>query len=225
VAGYFDDHSKLAEAAAKLSGNAAGVYVALNTITPALLARSANRLTTGPKNLTQDKDIIRRQYLPIDIDAKRPSGISSTNAEHGAAIEVAKKTEEYLIKLGFSTNSIVVGDSGNGGHLLARIDLPNDEESTNLIKTCLEALATQFDDGAVSIDPSVFNAARIWKLPGTLARKGDSTPDRPHRLARVPRRARYSGNSPGRGTESAGSTSSPQASASTTYLQGPRAAI
>jgi len=185
VAGYFDDHSKLAEAAAKLSGNAAGVYVALNTITPALLARSANRLTTGPKNLTQDKDIIRRQYLPIDIDAKRPSGISSTNAEHGAAIEVAKKTKEYLIKLGFSTNSIVVGDSGNGGHLLARIDLPNDEESTNLIKTCLEALATQFDDGAVSIDPSVFNAARIWKLPGTLARKGDSTPDRPHRLARL----------------------------------------
>ncbi|GAI49189.1 unnamed protein product, partial [marine sediment metagenome] len=45
------------------------------------------------------------------------------------------------------------------------------------------ALATRFDDDAVSIDPGVFNAARIWKLPGTLARKGDSTPDRPHRLA------------------------------------------
>jgi hypothetical protein len=31
----------------------------------------------------------------------------------------------------------------------------------------------------------VFNPARIWKLYGTIARKGDSLPDRPHRLARV----------------------------------------
>ena len=84
VAGYFDDHAKLAEAAAKLSGSAAGVYVVLNEFTPALLARSANRLTTGPKTLTRDTNIIRRRYLPIDIDAKRPSGISSTDAEHDA---------------------------------------------------------------------------------------------------------------------------------------------
>ncbi len=185
VAGYFDDHPKLAEAAAKLSGSAAGVYVVLNELTPALLARSANHITIGPKNLMQDKDIIRRRYLPIDVDAKRPSGISSTDAEHNAAIKVAKKIKEYLIGLGFPANSIFVGDSGNGAHLLVRVDLPNDEDSTNLIKTCLEALATRFDDDAVSIDPGVFNAARIWKLPGTLARKGDSTPDRPHRLARL----------------------------------------
>ena len=100
VAGYFDDHIKLAEAAAKLSGSAAGVYLVLNELTPALLARSANRLTIGPKNLTQDKDISRRRYLPIDIDAKRPSGISSTDAEHDAAIQVAEKIKEYLVGLG-----------------------------------------------------------------------------------------------------------------------------
>ncbi|GAI76097.1 unnamed protein product, partial [marine sediment metagenome] len=160
VAGYFDDHAKLAEAAAKLSGSAAGVYVVLNEFTPALLARSANRLTTGPKTLTQDKDIIRRRYLAIDIDAKRPSGISSTNAEHDAAIQVARKIKEYLVGLGFPADSIIMGDSGNGGHLLGRVDLPNDTNNTNLIKSCLEALATRFDDDAVSIDPGVFNAAR-----------------------------------------------------------------
>ncbi len=82
VAGYFGDHAKLAEAAAKLSGSAAGVYVVLNTITPALLARSANRITIGPRNLTSDGDILSRRWLPIDIDARRPAGISSTNAEH-----------------------------------------------------------------------------------------------------------------------------------------------
>ena len=185
VAGYFDDPGKLAEAAAKLSGSAAGVYVVLNELTPALLARSANRLTVGPKNLTQDKDIIRRRYLPIDIDARRPSGISSTDAEHDAAIQVAGKIKEYLVELGFPADAIIIGDSGNGGHLLVRVDLPNDANNTNLIENCLEALATRFDDAAVSIDPGVFNAGRIWKLPGTLARKGDSTPARPHRLARL----------------------------------------
>lgn len=185
VAGYFDHFGKLAEAAAKLSGQATGVYVVLNQINPDLLARAANRVTVGPKNLTQDADIIRRRYLPIDVDAKRPSGISSTDAEHDAVIQVAGKIKEYLIGLGFPTGSIIMGDSGNGGHLLVRVDLPNDANNTNLIKTCLEALATRFDNAAVSIDRSVFNAGRIWKLPGTLTRKGDSTPSRPHRIARL----------------------------------------
>jgi len=31
----------------------------------------------------------------------------------------------------------------------------------------------------------VFNPARIWKLYGTVSRKGDSIPERPHRLARI----------------------------------------
>jgi hypothetical protein len=185
VAGYFDHFGKLAEAAAKLSGQATGVYAVLNQINPDLLARAANRVTVGPKNLTQDGDVTRRRYLPIDVDAKRPSGISSTDAEHDTAIQVAGKIKEYLIGLGFLTGSIIMGDSGNGGHLLVRVDLPNDANNTNLIKTCLEALAARFNDAAVSIDRSVFNAGRIWKLPGTLTRKGDSTPSRPHRIARL----------------------------------------
>ena len=94
VAGYFNDHAKLAGAAATLSGSAAGVYVVLNELPLSLLARSANRLTTGPKTLTQDKDIIRRRSLPIDVDAKRPAGISSTDTEHDAAIKVAGEIKE-----------------------------------------------------------------------------------------------------------------------------------
>ena len=31
----------------------------------------------------------------------------------------------------------------------------------------------------------MFNAARIWKLYGTICRKGDSTEDRPHRVAKL----------------------------------------
>jgi hypothetical protein len=31
----------------------------------------------------------------------------------------------------------------------------------------------------------VFNASRIWKIAGTVARKGAATADRPYRLARI----------------------------------------
>ena len=42
-----------------------------------------------------------------------------------------------------------------------------------------------FSDSAVALDVSVFNAARIWKVYGTMACKGDNLPERPHRLSRL----------------------------------------
>ncbi len=77
--------------------------------------------------------------------------------------------------------SPVFADSGNGGHLMYRVDLPADDNG--LVKRCLEALDTRFGDDAVHVDKGVFNPARVWKLYGTLARKGEDLPDRPHRLA------------------------------------------
>jgi hypothetical protein len=79
----------------------------------------------------------------------------------------------------------VVGDSGNGAHLLYRIDLPNNQESLELARGVLEALAFKFSDEAVSLDTGVHNAARIWKLYGTTARKGDDIEERPHRVSRL----------------------------------------
>lgn len=185
ASGYFDDLEKAAEAAAKMSGNASGVYCVLNEINPALLARAANRTVERPKATTGDADVLQRRWLPIDIDAKRPAGISSTDAEHQAALDATVAVKDCLIRLGFLENSIVRGDSGNGGHVLIRVDLPNDDQSRDLVRACLEALAAQFDGDAVQVDRTVFNAARIWKLPGTLACKGDSTAARPHRPARL----------------------------------------
>ncbi|HEY4760661.1 MAG TPA: hypothetical protein VIH42_08785, partial [Thermoguttaceae bacterium] len=77
----------------------------------------------------------------------------------------------------------IEADSGNGGHLLYRIDLPADEGG--LVQRVLKVLDHQFSDQAVEVDVSVFNPARISKLYGTLACKGDSVPDRPHRIARL----------------------------------------
>jgi hypothetical protein len=63
--------------------------------------------------------------------------------------------------------------------------LPNDRESLELVKGVLEALAFKFSDEVVEVDTSTCNAAKVWKLYGTTARKGDDAGDRPHRRSRL----------------------------------------
>jgi hypothetical protein len=96
-----------------------------------------------------------------------------------------KANEIRMFLKGLGWPDPILADSGNGGHLLYKIDLPNDEASRNLFRRCLEALDFLFSDENVSIDRSVHNASRIWKLYGTMACKGDNTPERPHRLAKI----------------------------------------
>ncbi len=184
ASGYFDDLEKLADQVDTLDGlpGVQGIYVTLNEVNPALLSRRANRIKARLSKkdaTTADTDIVRRHWFPVDVDPARPSGVSSTDGEHQAAIDTAARVADYLAELGWPAP--VFADSGNGAHLLYRIDLPNDDRSRDLVKRCLEVLAVMFDDGTTSIDTANHNAARIWKLYGTMSRKGDNTPDRPHR--------------------------------------------
>ncbi|MFQ5463785.1 MAG: AAA family ATPase, partial [Phycisphaerae bacterium] len=179
--GYFDDPAKLAQAMTAIK-SAKGIYFVPNRVDPALMARAENRIRkAGKGDTTSDGDIIGRRWLLIDLDAQRASGISASEAEHEAAIEKAREIQTKLQARDW-TDPVVV-DSGNGAHLLYRIDLPADD--AELVKQCLAALAQRFDDDAVKVDQTVHNPARIWKLPGTLACKGDNTADRPHRMARI----------------------------------------
>lgn len=185
VSGYFTDRERLARAASAWSGKAPGVYLVLNPVTPLLLARADNRTIPYARHTTADDDVLNRCWLPIDFDPLRPAGISATDAEHAAAITRARACRDWLITLGFPPAALVLADSGNGAHVLVRIDLPNDVASHALIRGCLQALDLRWSDAHVGVDQTTHNAARIWKLYGTLAAKGDSTADRPHRLAQI----------------------------------------
>ena len=66
-----------------------------------------------------------------------------------------------------------------------RIELENNSENVDLIKACLQALDLRFSDSTVEVDVKTFNPARISKLYGTMVRKGDDLPNRPHRLAKL----------------------------------------
>jgi hypothetical protein len=188
VSGYFDDHELLAYEAGKLEDRGYSVYVTLNEVDPALLARAYNRARKVYKEpTTSDNDIVRRRWLPLDFDPARPSGVSATDAEKRTALRRAVEVRGFLRGQGWPEP--VVGDSGNGYHLLYRVELPNDRESLELVKGVLEALAFKFSDEVVEVDVTTCNAARVWKLYGTTARKGDNAEDRPHRrssLLKVP---------------------------------------
>jgi len=188
ASGYFDDLDALAAAVEPLDASGTqGIYLTLNEVNPALLSRRANRIKVrlGKKDATTaDGDILRRRWLPVDIDPVRPSGVSSTDDEHQAALVKAAEVAAYLGRdRGWPTP--VLADSGNGAHLLYRIDLPNDDASRDLVKRCLEMLDTMLSDCACAVDTANFNAARIWKMYGTVSRKGDHTEDRPHRKSLI----------------------------------------
>src|SRR5262249_31177609 len=126
VSGYFNDPGKLAAGVMRWNGKAS-VYFTINRVTRALLARANNRLVDYAKQTTSDADIARRLWLPLDFDPVRPAGISSTDMEHEAALTRSRACAAWLQSLGFQ--AIVIADSGNGAHVLVRIDLPNDPAS------------------------------------------------------------------------------------------------
>ena len=183
TSGYFNDYRELAKCVAELDDRGYQVYMTLNPVVPALLARSENRLEPRPKATTTDADIAKRVWLPVDLDPVRPSGISASDSEKEVVALRAFEIRGYLAEKGWSEP--LEADSGNGAHLLYRVALPNDRESLELVKGVLTALDFIFSDSMVSVDTGVANAARIWKLYGTVARKGDSTKDRPHRRSRL----------------------------------------
>ncbi len=196
--GYFDNGEDLVNAARGFV-QAEAVYFVLNPVKPALLSRACNHMkrSDGKLATTADHQTLKRRWVLVDIDAARLAGISSTEAEHETARLRALQIQEWLTGQGWPAP--LVADSGNGAHLLYRIDLPNDDSATALVQACLKALAAKFDDPAEAIeraktgdeldpppcavDTSVYNASRLCKLYGTRACKGDHTHDRPHRMS------------------------------------------
>jgi hypothetical protein len=182
VAGYFDyEHlGEMAVLAVRITDAGSGerrtkgVYFSLNPVAPSLHRRMPN-VVRAVKRATRDRDIVRRRLLMVDADPVRPEGDSATEAEKDAAREVIQAIRDYLRGLGWPEP--ILTDSGNGFHLLYRIDLPADDGG--LVRGVVYALAAIFSTDRVDIDRKVHNRSRIAKLPGTWARKGTNSPERP----------------------------------------------
>ena len=133
-------------------------------------------------------DIGSRDLLLIDIDRR--------NKIHPVTNEVCPASDEELIGLELVCNAIAdyfkneLNElplakvmSGNGYHLYFVLGLPNDDESTLVVKQLLQKLEHQFGTDTCEVDTSVYDPSRITKVLGCIARKGKESADRPYRMA------------------------------------------
>ncbi len=188
TAGYFRDPLEAANAIMQHdSGMIKGIYCTLNPTVPQIYQRCSSRLETAyVGTLTKDPEILCRREILLDFDPERESDTSATDEQHDMAIARTREAVEWLAyDCGFPLAALI--DSGNGGHGRIRLDpLRNDLDSAILVKNCLSIIGTKFNDNLVKLDLKVFNASRICRIPGTVARKGDGIEaEYPHRLSKI----------------------------------------
>lgn len=160
------------------------MYITLNALNEACYSRDqSNRFIKNIKITTSDNDVEGYEYLFIDIDPSRPTGTSSSDEQVAKAKETGNKVFSFMKNIGF--NDPVFGFSGNGVHLLYRVELKNTEDRRELIKKCLQVLDMYFSNEDIQIDLKNFNPARVCKLYGTQAQKGADTKERPHRMSHI----------------------------------------
>lgn len=188
VSGYYDGEHReqLIEDALRLqtgSTTSKGVYITLQRLNPMLLARRANKAEGCGRGdaTTNDHEVVGYGWFILDVDPKRPSGISATPEQHRAALMMGRAIARRLHEEGWP--EAVLADSGNGAHVLFRIKLGADD--VGLVERALKALSARFSVEGFDVDTTVFNPARIAKLYGSLACKGSHLPEAPHRLARL----------------------------------------
>lgn len=160
------------------------IYYTINEVKKACASRDQfNCFRRVKGSATSKQDIEHRWWLPIDVDCERPSGVSSTDAEKSKAHKKAQDVFSFLRENGFSSPAVC--DSSSGYHILYPIDMENNQDSEDVIKGFLEILANFFTDESVKIDTVLHDSNRILRVPGSFGRKGRSSEDRPHRLAKI----------------------------------------
>ena len=180
--GYFKDADTLIEQLHEVPVVEGNVYLLLNCLDDSCWSRKqADRFLKNVKDATKDADIEGYEWILIDLDPERTKGVSSTDEEVEYAKQKSRMIFMYLKEQGFEEP--IVGFSGNGYHLLYKVEI--DTSAKEKIKKFLSVLDVMFSDERIAVDTVNYNPARVCKLYGTLAMKGRSTEERPHRFSEI----------------------------------------
>lgn len=183
ISGYFTDVETLIKQFDTIDPRGTNIYITINKVNEDCYAREQHDCFRQTDANTHDHEIDRYEWLFIDLDPERVTEVSSSDEEIEEARLLSDKVFNYLQSLGFKEPIRAL--SGNGYHLLYKIDLANNDESKTLLERCLSNLAAMFNNGKVKIDVVNFNPSRVCKLYGTLAQKGSNTKKRPHRMSEI----------------------------------------
>lgn len=183
MSGYFRDVDTMLQEIDSVDVRGRNIYITLGEVKEECFSRSQSECFERNPSTTSDGEIKAYRWLFIDLDPVRPTGISSSDAELEEAKKLMLTVLQYMKELGFPEP--VTAMSGNGYHLLYRINVVNDLPGRTLIEKCLKNLSAMFDTDKVKIDTTNSNPSRICKLHGTLAQKGRNTKERPHRMSGI----------------------------------------
>ena len=184
--GYFTDVEKIIKAVEQYDAVPhAQIYFTLNCINEACYGRAQRdkMILVKREPTTGDLDIVGRTHVLIDLDPKRPAGVSASNEELEYAHRKAVEVYRFLLEQGF--NEPIICKSGNGYHVVIPCKIAVSDETTAVVKKFLQVLSLLFSDDKVDIDEKVFNASRICKLYGVTAKKGENTSERPWRQSEI----------------------------------------
>lgn len=135
----------------------------------------------------KNEDIAKIRRIVFDFDPARPTGTASTDAELRAAIRCRDAVIAALRGCGWPQPAF--GMSGNGAHAVYRTNIlatPDWRTGSAILYAWIQReFKDLFAEQCVLFDPVVRNPGRIWRLYGTVNRKGESTADRPHRTATI----------------------------------------
>lgn len=160
------------------------LYFVLNAIDESCYGRQqCEKIVKSPKITTNDNDIVCRKWVLCDFDPIRKSGTNATESQFELAHKKAQDVFRFLRDKGFTEP--VICKSGNGWHLLIRVDIAVSEDATEVIKGFFKYMGKAFTDEKVEFDEKNFNNARICKLYGTMAKKGANLPDMPWRMSEI----------------------------------------
>lgn len=161
-----DRRKAFEDRALELNAIGYNIYTCLNVIRPDFEGDEANGISV------KDVDIVSRRYLLVDIDRVQTDQ-PATISELDEISKVAHRIETaFCFDRGEEAISVC---SGNGTHVYLPIDLPNDDEAKQFCRDALAKLAAKYDTPTCKVDTAVYNAARITKVLGTVARKGVET--------------------------------------------------
>ena len=188
ASGYFTDPKTLIEAVRPYAKDYS-VYFTINKINPDCYGRpQKDKIVIRAKNTTTDSEIIARDYVLLDLDSKRATGVNATEEQLNLAKKKANVVYKFLIDNGFYEPIVIC--SGSGVHIYIRCALLPTEENNQIIKRFTQAMSMLFSDNNVDIDEKVFNLGRISRVCGYYNRKGSPLDkERPQRLctfAKVP---------------------------------------
>jgi len=183
--GFYDNRLELGQTAKYMGQEPEdigikAVYWTLNPVNSGTLKYINNELNPHPRFASSARNILWREWMMLDIDAKRASGTNATTAEKAEARKMLDNVVAFLKSIGWPAPFLV--DSGNGFHAIYRVSLPPTDNDT--IHNVLKVLAWRFDTPGAEVDQSVFDAPRICKVPGTWVRKGLHSEERPHRMSK-----------------------------------------